>query len=198
MKSHQPGISLVKFVAARAVKALMLGLAILVMMTSKVSAANTPAPACNVEDILCASPNPAQLNGSAPQLVISDATFVHTGPGSDYYSYGDLPAGYISQVVAISEDGNWWAIPLPVTTAPDGLGWVSSSAVTVKNVQAMPGWLEQCDPLTYCGYILSHSPQYIPIKYLSSTTPGFEQAMPGWLEHCDRITYCGYILSHTP
>ncbi len=45
-------------------------------------------------------------------------------------------AGQSAVVVGKSEDGQWWAISIPV--APNGTGWVSAGWVTTTNVSNVP------------------------------------------------------------
>lgn len=156
---------------------ILLVLVFLGMTTMKVSATSIKAPACQPE-MLCTSVIQGQLTSFSPQLVVSDTTLVHTGPGLDYLSYGYLPAGANSLVNGVSQDGNWWAIPLPTTIAPDGLGWVSATTITVENAQKLPDWLAHCDRMTYCGFVLAHSPQYVPVRQPSSTAPRFGVTQP--------------------
>lgn len=177
LKARQPGLSLVNSMTPRTVTVLLLALAMLAALSFKVSAANIPLQACDVADF-CAAISHAQPNSFVPQLVIADTTLVRTGPGTNYYSYDDVPVGTISPVKGISQDGKWWAIPLPISFAQDGTGWVPAAAASVKNVEAMPEWLQHCDTMTYCGYILAHSPQYVPVMQASASAPSFGMARP--------------------
>ena len=167
MKAQSPLFPWVNRKAVGEVKALIITLVILFTITMNVSAAAISAPVCN-PDAFCAAISQPQPNWFAPQLVTSATTLVQSGPGANFDSYGELPAGFISRVTGISEDGDWWVIPLPSSITKDGKGWVKSTTVTTDNVQAMPDWLKNCDPLDYCGYILAHSPQYVPVRRASS------------------------------
>ena len=179
MKTHQPGSSLAKSVTVRTVKVLtFVALAVvLTILPTRVSAATVPA--CHVDiQTFCASIDQKQPAWFAAQMETSATALVHTGPGLDYFAYWQLPAGFASQIIGISQDGKWYAIPLPEAIAQDGTGWIPAAAVNAKNIQAMPVWLEHCDQMTYCGYILAHSPQYVPVMQASSAAPRFGMATP--------------------
>ena len=152
--------------------ALLIGLAILAIHPFQGSAAENQPDACSI-DAFCASMVEVQLSRTVPQLKTLDITLVHTGPGPNYLSYGILPAGYISRVSAISEDGEWWAIALPFDIALDGIGWVSDAAVNVHNIEELPDWLKNCIPTNYCDYLRLHNPQYISIRQPSANAPMF-------------------------
>lgn len=47
---------------------------------------------------------------------------VRSGPSTDYPSYGLAPQSATGKVVGISEDAGWWAVELPTTISPDGIG----------------------------------------------------------------------------
>ncbi len=177
LKPERPGLLWLKNKATWAVIALLFLLVIASITSTPVSAAVNVTPNCQPE-MLCTAINQGQLVWYSPQLVSVDTTLVQTGPGPDYFSYGDLPLGAISLVSGVSQDGNWWAIPLPTSITPDGLGWVNAKTVAVKNIQPMPGWLQHCDRITYCGYVLSHSPQYVPVMEPSSSAPRFGMSQP--------------------
>jgi uncharacterized protein YraI len=68
---------------------------------------------------------------SGPAAVANYNTVIYSGPGTDYVVYGAFVGGQTAVVVGKSEDGQWWAINVPV--APNGSGWVSAPSVTVKN-----------------------------------------------------------------
>ena len=69
---------------------------------------------------------------SGPSAVVNASTGIYSGPGTNYVLYGNAQAGQSAVVVGKSEDGQWWAISIPV--APNGTGWVSSGWVTTTNV----------------------------------------------------------------
>ncbi len=168
MKTDLLGMSWLEGKIAPEIKVLLLTLVILGMITMKANAALNLAPNCKPET-LCFSLDQAQLDWSTPQMKVSITTPVLAGPGISFSSYGELPEGFISKVIGISEDGNWWVIPLPSNIARDKKGWVDASMMIMQNVKPTPEWLKHCDLMTYCGYILSHSPQYVAIMYPSLT-----------------------------
>ena len=126
--------------------------------------------------LLRSQPQPAAL---IPQLTLSQTALVHSGPGADYYSYGELPARYVSAVLASDADAAWWVIPLPVSVAPDGLGWVEASAVKASNVVVAAVDLPACGPLPECGYLIEHS-KGVPIGEMA----------------CAGLPICGYLQAH--
>ena len=73
---------------------------------------------------------------SGPSAVANFNTTIYSGPGTNYVVYGAFLGGQTAVVVGKSEDGQWWAINIPV--APNGNGWVSASWVTVKNADNVP------------------------------------------------------------
>jgi len=76
---------------------------------------------------------------SGPSAVAKANTGIYSGPGTDYVLYGTFEGGRSAVVVGKSEDGQWWAVSVPV--APNGTGWVSAgwvNATNVTNVPALP------------------------------------------------------------
>ncbi len=73
---------------------------------------------------------------SGPSAVANANTGIYSGPGTNYVLYGNAMGGQSAVVVGKSEDGQWWAINVPV--APDGTGWVSAGYVTTTNVSNVP------------------------------------------------------------
>ena len=73
-----------------------------------------------------------------PTVTTTDVVNVRSGPGTNYSIYGLAPKGASGKVVGISEDSGWWAVELPTTTAPDGMGWVSAAYVTTANTDGVP------------------------------------------------------------
>ena len=151
---------------------IILTLLLVVITTIGVTHATAAASLCTGE-YMCASYELEQPDAMDPQLAVTQVTHAYTGPGADYLNYGDLPAGYTSHVTGVSQDGKWLVIPLPAQIAPDGIGWVNAALVSAKNVQIMPEWLAKCDPATYCGYVLSHSPQYVSVRQPSPHAPKY-------------------------
>lgn len=71
-----------------------------------------------------------------PSAVANFNTTIFSGPGTNYAVYGAFLGGQTALVNGRSEDGQWWAISVPV--APDGNGWVSAGWVTVANADNVP------------------------------------------------------------
>jgi uncharacterized protein YraI len=84
----------------------------------------TPNPSIPVAVVPTADP-------SGPSAVANYNTVIYSGPGTNYVVYGAFVGSQTAVVVGKSEDGQWWAINVPV--APNGNGWVSAASVTVKN-----------------------------------------------------------------
>lgn len=89
----------------------------------------TPDPSIPVAVVPTADPN-------GPSAVANYNTTIYSGPGSNYVVYGVFLGGQTGVVVGKSEDGQWWALHVPV--APEGNGWVSAPAVTTRNVDNIP------------------------------------------------------------
>ncbi len=73
---------------------------------------------------------------SGPSAVANSNTGIYSGPGTNYVLYGNAQGGQSAVVTGKSEDGQWWAINIPV--APNGIGWVSAGWVTTTNVSTVP------------------------------------------------------------
>lgn len=73
-----------------------------------------------------------------PKVTTIEVVNVRSGPGLDYPIYGLAPKGATGKVVGVSEDGGWWAVELPTTISPDGIGWVSSDWVIAENTENVP------------------------------------------------------------
>lgn len=71
-----------------------------------------------------------------PSVTATYDTSIYSGPGTDYVLYGAFPEGQSAIVVGKSEDGQWWAISVPV--APTGAGWVSAGWVSAQNANDVP------------------------------------------------------------
>jgi uncharacterized protein YraI len=81
-----------------------------------------------------APPPPA----GAPAATMLETTTVRSGPGLEYPVYGISPTGAQAEIIGLSEDGDWWVIKLPTTTAPDGQGWVYAPYVSIANADNVP------------------------------------------------------------
>ncbi len=91
------------------------------------------------------------------QIQVTEATRVRSGPGVDFHSYGELPKDLVSRVIGVSRLGNWWVIPLPLTIAPDGMGWVDAASVSVSNVSTAQMDPPACRGSASCGMIQARS-----------------------------------------
>jgi uncharacterized protein YraI len=88
-----------------------------------------------------ALPPPAEVppaGENEPKVTAVDVVYVRSGPGTEYPSYGLASLGKTGKVVGKSADGGWWAVELPTTVAPDGMGWVSADWVVAENVENVP------------------------------------------------------------
>lgn len=61
---------------------------------------------------------------------------VRSGPGVNFPVIGVAVYGDQSEIVGRSEDGAWWAVPLPSTAG--GIGWVSTDFVIALNTADVP------------------------------------------------------------
>ena len=74
----------------------------------------------------------------APTAITIEPINVRSGPGTAYFSYGTVPIGTTFLVTGISEDGGWWVVRIPVSVAPDGLGWINANYVETRNTENVP------------------------------------------------------------
>lgn len=70
---------------------------------------------------------------NAPTVTNFEPLNVRSGPGNQYPSYGAAPIGSSAPVIGVSQDGIWYAVVVPTTVAPDGIGWVNANYVTLSN-----------------------------------------------------------------
>ncbi len=73
-----------------------------------------------------------------PRATTTEPLNVRSGPGTEYYSYGVAPVGTTFPVAGISEDGGWWAVTVPTSVAPDGVGWISGAYAVTENTGNVP------------------------------------------------------------
>jgi heat shock protein HslJ/uncharacterized protein YraI len=73
-----------------------------------------------------------------PTAVATEPINVRSGPGAQYPSYGVVSIGTSSEVIGISEDGEWWVVRVSIEYAPDGRGWVKGDFVDVTNADDVP------------------------------------------------------------
>jgi uncharacterized protein YraI/heat shock protein HslJ len=63
---------------------------------------------------------------------------VRNGPGIEYPIYGLTTVGTPVHVVGKSQDGEWYAIRLPTSYTPEGLGWINKVFLTTQNTGNVP------------------------------------------------------------
>ena len=72
---------------------------------------------------------------SGPSVTAKANTGIYSGPGTNYILYGTFAGNQNAAVIGKSEDGQWWAISIPV--APNGNGWVSAGWVKAENADTV-------------------------------------------------------------
>ena len=73
---------------------------------------------------------------SAPQVLMTEAATIRSGPTPEFPVFGVAPMGSRAEVIGQSKDGGWWAIRVPTTVSKDGTAWVwkvFTSAVSTGN-----------------------------------------------------------------
>jgi uncharacterized protein YraI len=90
-----------------------------------------PTPDPNIPVAVIPTPAPGE-----PAAIANYNTTIYSGPGANYVVYSVLLTGRTARVVGKSEDGQWWAIGIPV--APTGSGWVAAGWVTASNAGSVP------------------------------------------------------------
>ena len=78
-------------------------------------------------------PQPA---AGQPSATANTNTWIYSGPGTNYVVYAAMNGGTSALVVGVDSTKQWFVISLPV--APNGIGWVAGSAVTVTNAGTLP------------------------------------------------------------
>ena len=63
---------------------------------------------------------------------------VRNGPGTEYPIFGLTTIGVQVSVVGKSQDGQWWAIRLPTSYTPDGMGWINTVFLRTQNTANVP------------------------------------------------------------
>lgn len=74
----------------------------------------------------------------APTVTALTAVNVRSGPGTNYPVYGVAPQGTTLPAIGISSDGQWYAVQIPSSVAPDGTGWMSAAYVKPENTDGLP------------------------------------------------------------
>lgn len=73
-----------------------------------------------------------------PYVSFNESAVVRSGPSPEYPVYGVTSVGARVEVAGKSQDGQWWAIKLPLAYAKDGLGWVYRGYVSAVNTGNVP------------------------------------------------------------
>ncbi|MFN2181418.1 MAG: SH3 domain-containing protein [Candidatus Promineifilaceae bacterium] len=74
----------------------------------------------------------------APQVSMREAATLRSGPTLEFPVYGVAPTGSQAEVLGESEDGEWWAVRMPVDITKDGTGWVAKLYTSPRNVSSPP------------------------------------------------------------
>jgi heat shock protein HslJ len=80
----------------------------------------------------------ATPEAGAAIVTTTESLNILSGPGSQYPSYGQVPAGTVLEVAGKSPDGAWWVVKLPSSILANGQGWVSGRYVETENVEDVP------------------------------------------------------------
>jgi uncharacterized protein YraI len=98
----------------------------------------------NVQNVpvVAAPPLPTSLNIQSPddneaRLMTIEPVNVRSGPGSQFPSYGVMPAGRRAKILGETANSKWYEIALPTGIAPDGVGWVNASSIVTFNTQGI-------------------------------------------------------------
>jgi uncharacterized protein YraI len=75
---------------------------------------------------------------SGTNITTVEPVNVRSGPSTAYPSYGVVPIGINVQVIGVSSDYAWWAVSVPTSLSPDGMGWISAAYATAQNVSNVP------------------------------------------------------------
>lgn len=68
---------------------------------------------------------------NVPTGTSTDYLNIRSGPSTEYPIYGVANPGASSEIVGKSADNAWWAVKIPTSLSPDGIGWASADYVTV-------------------------------------------------------------------
>ncbi len=104
-------------------------------------ASSTPTPTLapiDVPEVYSGAPVavlPAPAAGQ-PTATANSNTWIYSGPGTNYVVYAAMNGGTQALVVGVDSTKQWFVISVPV--APNGIGWVAGSAVTVTNAGELP------------------------------------------------------------
>lgn len=70
-----------------------------------------------------------------PTLTANTRVNIRRGPGIEFEVLGRLEDGQTAAIMAITSDGQWWAINVP--SAENGVGWVTSTYVSAVNAEGV-------------------------------------------------------------
>jgi uncharacterized protein YraI len=74
----------------------------------------------------------------AASCTTTEPVNVRGGPGSEYPSYGVVPAGTTGTVIGVSEDFAWWVVSVPPELVAEGQAWVSVAYCPGQNTEGVP------------------------------------------------------------
>jgi uncharacterized protein YraI len=74
---------------------------------------------------------PAPPAGSVTGTTIEPLN-VRSGPGTQFPSYGVVPAGTQGQIIGANANSSWYQVVVPTTIAASGNGWVSAAYIQVS------------------------------------------------------------------
>lgn len=88
-------------------------------------------------------PPPAEVTTQPPapssaSVQTTEPINLRSGPGNEYPSYGVVPANTPLQATGISSDGKWVSVVIPVSIAPDGVGWVNAAYLQPFDPSTLP------------------------------------------------------------
>ncbi len=69
-----------------------------------------------------------------PSAIVLERGGVRVGPGLEYPLYGLTSTGAIIEVLGVTFDGEWYALRLPTSLAPDGTGWIPEIFLVTENI----------------------------------------------------------------
>jgi uncharacterized protein YraI len=63
---------------------------------------------------------------------------VRSGPSTQYPVIGVVPKGTTGEILGVSQDGAWYAVKVPTSSAASGMAWVSAAYLTLSNPSGKP------------------------------------------------------------
>lgn len=89
---------------------------------------DTPAPTDTPTDLPAPTDTPTETPAPRPVVVADSVANVRSGPGTGYAVLEQAQAGDELEILARSQDGQWWQVAL----ANGGEGWLAASLVTAS------------------------------------------------------------------